>query len=68
MARVVSGSIFTRVLVHVVDVNLLTGILWDTVVICLTAFFPRFEEELTIVEWAVIFPSQGNLVIVRAVC
>jgi len=60
MTRVV----FSRVLVHVVDINLLAA--RGTAVRLLTAFFPRFEEKLTIVVGAAILPSRGNIVIVRA--
>ncbi len=66
MTRAVSNSIATRVLVHVIDINLLA--IRVTYVILLTAFFPRFEENHTVIERAVILPSRWNIVIVGAVC
>ncbi len=67
MTRAVTGSSPTRVLVHVVDINLLALILWDSFEVCITAFVRRFKEELTIEVGAAILPSRGNVVIVRAV-
>ena len=70
MTRAVTGSSPTRarVLVHVVDINLLALILWEIFVVCITAFVISFKEELAIVVGAAILPSRGNIVIVRAVC
>jgi hypothetical protein len=69
MTRAVTGSSPTRarVLVHVVDINLLALILWDAFVVYITAFIRRLKEELTIVVGAAILPSWGNIVIVRAI-
>ncbi len=58
-------AVISRVRFTVVDIDLLTG--RSTFVILLTAFFRRFEEELTVVVGAAILPSRGNIVIVRAV-
>ena len=51
----------------IVDINHHTVLLWQALVILVTAVVRRLKKHLAIVVWAAILPSNGNVKVVGAV-